>query len=407
MSSELVYVALLFGLFVLPKFLQRFRIPSAVSSLVLGVVLGAGFQVMTGDTTLHVLAVFGISSLFLFAGLEVDADELRAGATVLLQHLALRVVTLGLTAYAVHRVLGFEVRPSVLVALALLTPSTGFILDSINALGLDPKERFWIKSKAISSELLALGTLFVVLQSTTLERLVISGGALVLIALLLPLLFRFFASMIVPFAPRSEFAFLLMMAVVCAYATRRLGVYYLVGAFVVGVAAKRFRERLPALASERMLHAVEVFASVFVPFYFFSAGLDVPREALSWTSLAMGAGFLGLAVPLRLFALSAHRRLVLGETWSDGARIGISLLPTLVFTLVLAQILREDFGAPVEVLGGLIVYTVVTTMIPSLILRLPPPEFDAPRLAGLDGPLPPPTPDPREELRARSSESES
>ncbi|MBK7092132.1 MAG: hypothetical protein IPH59_10520 [bacterium] len=66
-----------------------------------------------------------------------------------------------------------------------------------------------------------------------------------------------------------------MLAVVCAFVTRELGVYYLVGAFVAGVAAQRFREELPAMASEQMLHAVELFASVFVPFYFFNAGLHL------------------------------------------------------------------------------------------------------------------------------------
>ena len=61
-------------------------------------------------------------------------------------------------------------------------------------------------------------------------------------------------------APRSEFAFLLMLAVVAAYISKALGVYYLVGAFLVGAAAQSFRERLPALSSESLVHAVEAFA---------------------------------------------------------------------------------------------------------------------------------------------------
>ena len=69
-----------------------------------------------------------------------------------------------------------------------------------------------------------------------------------------------------------------------------VGVYYLVGAFVVGITAQRFRERLPAIASDQMLHAVEVFASFFVPFYFFSAGLHVRHEDFAGEALRRQAG---------------------------------------------------------------------------------------------------------------------
>jgi len=49
-----------------------------------------------------------------------------------------------------------------------------------------------------------------------------------------------------------------------------------------------------------------------------------------------------------------------------------------VFTLVLAQILRERFAVPRAVFGGLILYAVVNTMIPGFFLKLPPPEFEEP-----------------------------
>ncbi|MEZ4818929.1 MAG: hypothetical protein R3A45_03160 [Bdellovibrionota bacterium] len=40
--------------------------------------------------------------------------------------------------------------------MAILTPSTGFILDSLNALQMDQEEKFWIKTKAIATEIVAL-----------------------------------------------------------------------------------------------------------------------------------------------------------------------------------------------------------------------------------------------------------
>ena len=200
---------------------------------------------------------------------------------------------------------------AVLVALALLTPSTGFILDALDMLGMGPREKAWIKSKAIATELLALLVLFATLQSTTALRMAVATGVLVAMIVVLPLVFRAFARIVVPHAPRSEFAFLLMVAVVCAFVTRELGVYYLVGAFVVGMAAQRFRERLPALASEEMIRAVELFASFFIPFYFFNAGLQLRRGDFGLHALLLGGGFLLMMVPLRLITVGVHRRVAL------------------------------------------------------------------------------------------------
>jgi Kef-type K+ transport system membrane component KefB len=373
--AELDYILLLFALFVVPRMLQRYRLPTAVTSVALGMVAGLGLGLFTHDPTIRLLATLGIVSLFLFAGLEVDFRELRREAPVLVQHILIGIGALGAVAAAVRHGLDLPWRPAALVALALLTPSTGFILDSLASLGVTATERFWIKTKAVATELVALAVLFVTLQSATWRGLATSAAVLVGLVLLLPVAFRVFAARVVPYAPKSEFAFLLMTAVLAAFITRRLGVYYLVGAFIVGLTAQRFRERLPAIASDRMLHAVEVFASFFIPFYFFDAGLHVTRDEFTLASAALGAAFLAALVPLRIALVAVHRRFALGEPLGKGARIGVSMLPTLVFTLVIAAILAERFIVPRAVTGGLIIYTLGTTLIPGFALRLPPPEF--------------------------------
>lgn len=384
-NTELGYVALLFGLFVIPRVLQRWGLPSAVTSFALGAIGAVGFGLFLNDPTLHLLSTFGIVSIFLFAGLEVDFRELRENIGFLSQHLVIRLAMLGLIAFGLSKLLGLGPRTSSLVALAIAIPSTGFILHSLESFGLDRQEQFWVKSKAIATEILALGLLFVILQSTSATRLGLASLALIVLIAILPPVFKIFAQRVVPFAPKSEFAFLLMMAVVVAYATRQLGVYYLVGAFIVGVAARRFRESLPALASERMLHAVEVFASFFAPFYFFVAGSDMRAEYFSMTALIYGVLLAAVAMPLRIGVLVLHRRLVLKETTARGLRVAVPLLPTLVFTLVLAGILRDDFGAPAEIFGALIVYTILNTVLPGLMIGAPAPVFDAP---GLPSPEP-------------------
>jgi Kef-type K+ transport system membrane component KefB len=377
---EAQYVFLLFGLFVVPRLLQRFRIPTAITSLALGALCGLELGWFVGDPTVKLLSTLGIVSLFLFAGLEVDLGELRRQRRVVQQHLLFRVLMLAAVAAAAGLALRLEPRPALLVALALVTPSTGFILDSLAALGLSERERFWVRSKAVATELIALAVLFAVLQSTTWAKLGVSAAILLAMVAALPLVFRVFAALIVPHAPRSEFAFLIMVAAVCAVTTLKLGVYYLVGAFVVGLVAQRFREELPAMASEKMLHAVEAFASIFVPFYFFAAGLAFDREVLSGRSLLAGAIFLAFLVPLQLSVTALHRRWTLGESLRDSLRVSVPMLPTLVFTLVIASILRERFDIAPHIFGGLMVYTLGNTLIPGFWLRLPPPEFDTPEV---------------------------
>lgn len=376
LPPELDYVLLLFALFVIPRMLQRYRLPAAVTSIALGAGAGMGLGLFTGDATVGLLATFGIVSMFLFAGLEVDAVELRREGRVLIQHVVIGVAALAVAAVLVQVVLQLPWRPAVLVALALLTPSTGFILDSLPSLGVSDLERFWIKSKAIATELVALAVLFVTLQSTTTRRLSVSALVLAGMILLLPVVFRVFAVRVVPYAPKSEFAFLLMLAVLCALVTRRLGVYYLVGAFLVGIAAQNFRRQLPAIASDRTLHAVELFASFFIPFYFFSAGLHLRAGDFGIEALLVGGGFLATMVPLRVALVAVHRRMALGESLRAGTRIGVAMLPTLVFTLVIAEILRDTLAVPRPVFGGLIIYTLANTLVPGFALHLPAAEPD-------------------------------
>lgn len=379
-SPEIQYMLLVFGLFIVPRALQRFRLPSAVTCVVIGAALNIGFHLFHEDHTVKLLATLGIVSMFLFAGLEVDFAELRRGRKVLLQHIAAQLGLLAVGAAALHFAIGLEARAALLFALALFTPSTGFILDSLHGFGLAVEERFWVKSKAIASELVALGVLFLTIQSTDAATLGLSVLALTAMVLLLPPIFRVFARVIAPFAPKTEFTFLVIVALLCAFITRKLGVYYLVGAFVVGLTAVRLRKDLPELSSEKLLGTVELFASFFIPFYFLKAGLRLRAEHFTWTVLAIAATLLVVVLPVRILRVAWHRKLALNEPWKAGARIGTAVIPTLVFTIVIAEILQERFALSAELFGALIVFALVNTLFPGFALRMPVPEFETPEV---------------------------
>ena len=371
MDNELVYLLLIFGLLVVPRWLQRFKLPGPITSLALGIGAMLLCGARTPDPVVVLLTTIGISSLFLFAGLEVDPAELRKGFRQLATHLVIRIATLTATAWLAWRFAGLAWQAAALLALALLTPSTGFILDTLERLGLNEEERFWVTSKAIAGELLALAALFFLLQANDALQLAASTSAMIALIVGLPLLFMALGRWVVPHAPGSEFSLLVMVGLVGAFVTFKLGVYYLVGAFIAGLAARLLQVRMPTLASPDNLHALRLFATFFVPFYFFHAGTGISREALSWQALGLGIAITVVVVPLRIAIVWLQRRALFGQRDGSNLRVAVALAPTLVFTLVLANILHARFGLPDVLFGALILYTVLNTMLPSLILHQP------------------------------------
>ncbi|HST07086.1 MAG TPA: cation:proton antiporter [Gemmatimonadaceae bacterium] len=373
--GQLGLLALLFALFLVPKVLQRFRLPGAITALLMG--FGASMLGwFPNDTTLRIFSTLGIVSLFLFAGLEIDGRELRRNATPLVLHAAIWAVLAVATGIAASVIFGLEPRAAALIALALVTPSTGFILSSLTSFGLTPAEQNTVRTYAIGSELIALTALFFVLQSTSAQHLALSLAAMGAVVVVIPVAFRGFASIIAPYAPRSEFAFLLLVGVACAYATWLLGVYYLVGAFLVGVAAQRFRATHPAMSSEKMVDALESFGSVFIPFYFFHAGTEIDAEHISWRAIAVGVLLVLTLVPLRVTVISLHRRIALRERFSESRRVGSAMVPTLVFTLVILGILVTRFDLSPTIAGALVFYTVINTTLPAFVLKAQPADFE-------------------------------
>ena len=368
--SELTYVILIFGLFVVPKVIERLRIPAGVVALALGAGVSIGFGFFQHDATIPLLATLGITSLFLFAGLEIDFFELSWNRKILIKHVIIGVVLLLLCTFVVQKYFGLSFQVSCLYALALVTPSTGFIIDSLPSFGLTDDQKFWVKTKAISTEIVALAVMFFMLQSDSVEGLGISVLGLAAVVVALPVLFHIFARIIAPYAPHSEFAFFLMLAVLCGLWTKRLGAYYLVGAFLVGVAIQRFRHFFTDMDTEKMLHALRLFSSFFIPFYFFNAGLKLSLDEFSMRSILIGLAMVVIVTPFRLVTVIPLRKYSLRETFKESVGVAGSLLPTLVFGLVIAGILKTRFGISDELFGALIVYTVVISTVPGLIFKV-------------------------------------
>ena len=112
-----------------------------------------------------------------------------------------------------------------------------------------------------------------------------------------------------------------------------------------------------------------MFASFFVPFYFFYKGMGVPGGALTLKALGVGLALALAFLPARVAMVWATRRFIAGESPRASLRVAVALLPTLIFTLVLASILRERFQIPDWLYGALLVYAGLSTLLPSILLR--------------------------------------
>jgi len=371
LTHEIAYLLLIFGLMVVPRMLQRFRLPAPLTSFALGMAAVIFFGSYSEDSTLSLMATLGISSLFLFAGLEIDLEDFERGKWPLIGHLAVRCIAMALTVFLFVHYLQFSWQVATLLALAILTPSTGFILDTLPMLNIDDNERYWVRMKAVSGELFALVVLFLVLQSDSMSTLAWSSAALIGMIIGLPILFIGLGRLVSEHAHGSEFSMLLMVGVIAAFLTYKLGVYYLVGAFLAGFIARLLRRRMPLLASDENLHAIKMFASFFVPFYFFYKGMSVPSGAFTLQSLSIGLTLTLVVLPARIGTVWLERRFIRGETAMGSLRVAASLTPTLIFTLVLAGILRERFNIDEAIFGALLIYAAITTMLPALMLAKP------------------------------------
>ena len=366
--TTFIYLAVVFGLLVVPRALQRFRLPAPLTCFAFGIIVAGFFKPLVNDSVISYLSTLGIAALFLFAGLEVDLAELRRQLPSLASNFAVR----GLVLVACARVaaiclhLGWQV--DWLLALALLTPSTGFILDMLLHSGLDHTEQSEVALHAVAGEVTAIFLFFVISQAASMKTLLVSGGAIVLLIGVMPFFFLALGRWVVPFAPGSEFSLLLMVGLICAVITETLGVYYLVGAFVAGLVAGSLAKRMTTLASTENLEAIRLFASFFIPFYFFHNGLGVPSAALVAASLLYGFVLAACIIPIRLGVVWLQSRLMQHRGHRGSFRVAIALTPTLIFTLVIAELLRENFAISPQLYGGLLVYAAIASILPSLTL---------------------------------------
>jgi Kef-type K+ transport system membrane component KefB len=374
MLNELWILLIVASLVIVPKILLRYGLPEPLTAFILGLMpMMFGYELL-GNENLNLLAILGITSLFLHAGTEVNVRHLIKEKQHIIVHLCIKVVILmGLAILLIHLYpINFGI--GLLLVLAIMTPSTGFIVNTLPRLHLSADESFWVTNKAISSEIVALLMMFIALQLVYPDIAPVNVGLNVLaltgLIVILPIVFSFLGKVVIPYAPGSEFSLLIVMGILAGYATKLLGVYYLVGAFLVGLIAVMLKHKLPTMSSLKNIKAIGLFTGFFIPFYFFISGSRFPEEALTLEAILFGFLLLVIVVPVRWLVIWSQRRLLHDESQISSFRITIALTPTLIFTLVIAEILFNEELIHANVYGGLMAYAVLNTILPTIFFAL-------------------------------------
>jgi Kef-type K+ transport system membrane component KefB len=212
--------------------------------------------------------------------------------------------------------------------------------------------------------------MFIALQIDDLKTMFISFIFFLSLFVILPTLFKFFFKFISPYAPHSEVPFLVVLSLISGVISKELGAYYLVGAFVVGLVGSRFKKDIFKDDEEVIFKALSSFFTVFLPFYFFYAGVKLNLSEFTMEAIALGLLFLVIFVPLRLILNATSITYFMKDWKKKPYDISLSLMPTLIFGLVIAAVLKEEGVVDTKVVYALIFYTLVASLLPTIFFSL-------------------------------------
>jgi len=369
-TSDLEYLAVFITVLILPKLVQRFKIPSGITALIIGIVLTRVDPAVSSEPLFRFLSQIGITSLFLFAGLEVEISELREDKGYLVKYLGKYTLVLAVVAFCLNYIFGWSWQVSLIFSLGILTPSAGFILNSLHSFSVNEDHEYWIKSKAISKEIVSIMLMFIALQWAEPKKMVVSSLFFIGLFIVLPKVFRLFFKFISPYAPNSEIPFLVALSLISGVISKELGAYYLIGAFIVGVIGSQFKNRIFKDGEEALFRSLSGFFNVFLPFYFFYAGTKINLSHVSLNAFFYAIALFVIFIPLRLLLIKTSLRFFMKETIEKTYKVSFSLMPTLIFGLVISGILIERKLVPYEYAYALILYTILTSIFPSIMFSL-------------------------------------
>lgn len=380
------FMFLMVGLFFVPKLLQKAKIPAPVTEFFLGVavvLLIPAFVTQEMTSIVTVFATIGVITIFMFAGTEVDFHFLQrnrkriflsvAAHVVLIAILALLLLWLDLSGRldALPGASAISLVAALLISLVLITPSSGFIVSMLNTSKVSTRHKAHHTARAISVEIVAILLLIVLLQLGQPINIFFVFIALAAIVMGLPWLINLAYSKILSKLVNVEFSFFFVVALISAYATELLGLHFIIGAFVAGLVIHNFIEllvqdtRLTHKRADRLVHGMNFLATLFVPFYFFSVGMQF-QSAYFRPAIIIPALVLFVVVTCLRLGIISWFQAMYSKRFKHELRGATALLPTLMVGFIIADIIHQSGYISDSLFAVLIWYAVLTSLTPIL-----------------------------------------
>jgi Kef-type K+ transport system membrane component KefB len=350
---------------------------AVVGIIIAGVIVGPSLLgLVTYTDFVSSLAHLGAVVLLFTIGLEFELKDITRPVYLVIALAGIFIPWV--VGYLLARAFSFDFNSSVFIGTAVTATSIAITANVLEEMGkLQSRAARAIMGAAIIDDILALLALTVSEQlvAGSLESLTIFTGLgkalafLVIGAFPIRILLRrvmvwFDTTSVARKFPQSIFIFATMVAFLYSIGAEAAGLSAVVGSFLAGVAFASMELEQGAIFQKGAEHLKIIFASIF----FISLGvlLDIhtisAHIAIFVLVLTIAAAFskiIGCGLPAKLF----------GYNIRDSAVIGIGMMPRGEVAMIVALIGLSRGWIQQDVYAALIMMSLLTTIIPPLLLR--------------------------------------
>ncbi|NTW68740.1 MAG: cation:proton antiporter [Chlorobiaceae bacterium] len=382
-NPVLQFSLILFIILFAPLLLNRLKIPSLVSLILAGALVGPhGLNLMLRDSSIILFGTVGLLYIMFLAGLEIDVADFRKNSgNSIIFGLYTFLISIVLGIVVGFYILDFSLLSSILIG-SIFASHTLLVYPIISKLGIAKNRAVNISiGGTIITDTLALLVLAVVAGMssgvlTTLFwiKLLVSITLFGLVVLLLfPVIARWFFKRFEDSV--QQYLFVLAMVFFAGFLAEMAGVDAIIGAFLGGLVLNR----LIPNTSPLMNRIKFVGNAIFIPFFLIGVGMlidiraffkdyETIKVAAIITVAATVAKYLSAWITQKLFGFSVdQRRLIFGLI---SAHAAVALATVLIGYNIITGYTLE--GNPVRlldesVLNGTILFILVTCTLATVI----------------------------------------
>ena len=382
-NPVLQFSLILFIILFAPVLFNRLKIPSLISLIIAGAVIGPhGLNLMLRDSSIILFGTVGVLYIMFLAGLEIDVEDFRKNSrNSILFGLYTFFISIFLGIAVGKYILAFSWPSSILIG-SIFASHTLIVYPIVSKLGISKDKAVNIAiGGTIITDILALLVLAVVVEMSLGElatgfwvRICIGITIFSLIVLLLfPVIARWFFKRFDDSV--QQYLFVLAMVFFGAFLAEAAGVEPIIGAFLGGLALNR----LIPHTSPLMNRIKFVGNAIFIPFFLIGVGMlidiraffkdyETLKVAAVITLAATVAKYLSAWITQKLFGFTLdQRRLIFGLI---SAHAALALATVLIGYNIITG--HSPNGIPVRlldesVLNGTVLFILITCTLATIV----------------------------------------